>query len=142
MLFVTPNLSIPSQFLEVRYARSGGPGGQHVNKTETQVDMRLHVGACDVLRDSVKDRLRLLAGNRMTKDDSLQVVCGRNRERLQNQKECEQRLREFILEAMKPPPAPRKKRRVSRAAKRRRVDAKRAKGDKKSSRSKRWRDGD
>lgn len=141
MLFVTPRLSIPSQFLETRTARSSGPGGQHVNKTETQVELRLDVGACDVLREDQKQRLRALAGNRMTKEDVLQIVCGRHRERLQNTKEAEQRMRELILAALVPP-RPRKKTGVPRGVKRRRLKNKRRQGDKKAARGKRWSEND
>lgn len=138
MLFVRPNLTIPARHLEVRVSRSGGPGGQHVNKTETQVELRFNVGACDLLPEPVKQRLRILAGRRLTKDDILQVVCGKHRERPQNRSACDTRMRNLILEALKPPPPPRKKKRISRGVQRRRLAAKRERSARKSERGRSW----
>jgi len=137
-LEITPSLILPSKCLEVRYSRSGGPGGQHVNKTETQVELRLDVGACDVLSAPVKQRLRTIAGNRLTKDDIIQVVCGTHRERPMNRSICDGRMRDLVLAALKPPPPPRKKKKVPRGVKRRRLKAKRQRGDRKAQRGRSW----
>ncbi len=138
MLFVRPNLTIPPRYLEVRVSRSGGPGGQHVNKTETQVELRFDLGACELLPEPVKQRLRDLAGRRLTKGDIVQVVCGKHRERPQNRAACDARMRTLILDALKPPPPPRKKKVLSRGVKRRRLAAKRQRSARKSERGRSW----
>ncbi len=140
MLYVSDQLTILDRWLEIRMSRSGGPGGQHVNKVETQVELRLDVAGCEQLEEPTKVRLIALGGSRVTKNGVLQVVCGRNRERLANKAECEERMRELLLQALAPPPKPRKKRRVSLGAKIRRVDAKKAVGKKKSDRGRQYGD--
>lgn len=137
---VHPGLCISERWLELRFSRSGGPGGQHVNKVETQVELRLDVTGCDQLTEQVKERLIELAGGRMTRAGVLRVVCGASRSREANRQECEERLRQLLLEALRPPPPPRRKRRASKAARRRRVEAKRRRGDTKRQRSKGYED--
>ncbi len=138
---IRPGLVLPDSCLEWRASRAGGPGGQHVNTTSTQVELRLAIDACDMLSSRVRARLRTLGGSRVSNDGVLRLVCGSSRSQLSNRDECEQRLRALILEALKPPPPPRKKTKPSRRAKQRRLDAKKQRGALKRNR-KRGRDDD
>jgi ribosome-associated protein len=134
VLEVRPGLILPDSVLEWRAGRAGGPGGQHVNTTSTQVELRLQIDACDMLSPRVRRNLVQLGGSRVSNDGVLRIVCGSSRSQLANRDECEQRLRELILEALKPPPPPRRPTKPSRAAKRRRVDDKKKRGALKASR--------
>jgi len=125
MFTIREGLEIADRWLEIRTSRSGGPGGQHVNKVSSRVELRLDLRGCDDLSPRVKSRLRALAGQRITKDGVLRFVCSSSRDQLSNRMECEEKLRALILEALKPPPAPRKAPRVPPSAKRRRLEAKR-----------------
>ncbi len=138
MIEIRPNLILPPSCLEWRASRAGGPGGQHVNTTSTQVELRLDIEACDVLRRPVKERLKKLGGSKVSNDGVLRIVCGSSRSQLANKDECVERLRALVLEALKPPPPPRKKRKPSRRAKQRRLDAKKQRGARKKERSKRY----
>ncbi len=125
---IRPGLVLPDSCLEWRASRAGGPGGQHVNTTSTQVELRVDLRACDMLSPRVRTNLRRLGGSRVSNDDTLRLVCGSSRSQLANKQECEERLRQMVLEALKPPPPPRKKTKPSRRARQRRLDAKKRRG--------------
>lgn len=128
MIEIRPGIVLPDSCLEWRASRAGGPGGQHVNTTSTQIELRLDLAACDMLTARVLRNLRALGGSRVSNDGILRLVCGSSRSQLTNREECEQRLRDLVLEALKPPPPPRRKTKPSRRAKQRRLDAKKRRG--------------
>ena len=75
MFTIREGLEIADRWREIRTSRSGGPGGQHVNKVSSRVELRLDLRGCDDLSPRVKSRLRALAGQRITKDGVLRFVC-------------------------------------------------------------------
>ncbi len=131
---VRAGITIPDSDLEWRASRSGGPGGQHVNTTSTQVELRFDLEGSEVLYRAAKERLRTLAKGRITKDGVLRIVSSASRSQTANKQDCEERLRALILDALKPPPKKRKPTKPTRASQRRRVDAKKARAQTKKDR--------
>ncbi|TBR27285.1 MAG: aminoacyl-tRNA hydrolase [Reyranella sp.] len=111
--------------------RAAGPGGQHVNTTSTAVQLRFDVRRSPSLPEDVRHRLERLAGRRLTSEGVLVLVAQGHRSQLRNREEALARLVELIREATHKP-KPRVKTKVSRAAKRRRVDDKKRHGAVKS----------
>lgn len=114
-------------------SRSSKPGGQTVNKLSTRVQLRVPVTAIVGLSPQAAQRLRSLAGRRLTKDDELVLVASGTRSQLENKRACLQRLRALVAEAIDVP-RPRKATRPSRAAVERRLAEKRRASDKKETR--------
>jgi len=120
---VTRTISIDDSELVETTTRSGGPGGQHVNTTDSAVILRFDVGNSPGLPLAVKNRIAVLAGSRLTREGVLVLRSEGTRSQLLNRQEVRERLLDLIREATIVP----KKRRPtkpSRAAKAKRVDAK------------------
>lgn len=128
---VTGSLTIDPDEIQESFVRAAGPGGQHVNTTSTAVQLRFDVRRSPSLPDDVRQRLERLAGRRLTRDGVLVLVAQGQRSQLRNREEALARLIELIREATHKP-APRVKTKVSRAAKKRRVDDKKRHGTVKS----------
>ncbi len=130
-LIVASGATIDPDELWFTYSRSGGPGGQNVNKVNTRVTLRFDVAASPSLSDAQRHRLRTRLSTRITRDGILMVVSSRHRTQAANRRAATERFSELITDAL----APRKQRRkttVSHAAKRRRLDQKRRRSETKT----------
>ena len=133
MIPVTRSISIDGDELDESFTRLGGVGGQHVNTTDSAVILRFDVANSPNLPEAVKARMAVLAGSRMTNDGVLVLRSEGARSQLLNRQEVRERLLDMIREATIVP----KKRRPtkpSKAAKARRVDAKKGRSTVKAAR--------
>ena len=121
---------IPDWELEFTYARSSGPGGQNVNKVNSKAVLRWNVRASAALSDPVRARFLALFASRLTLGGDVVLSSDRYRDQIRNREDCVQKLEAMVREAATPP-KPRKKTRPTRSSKRKRMDGKRAHGDKK-----------
>jgi len=139
---LAPGVGVERSELQFTFVRSGGPGGQAVNKLSTQAQLRVAVGAIEGLSERAARRLRRLAGQRLTKNDELLIQSQTHRSQLDNRRACLDRLRQLVAEAIKEP-KPRKKSRPTRAMIEKRLAAKRKQAEKKRERrARRLRRGD
>jgi ribosome-associated protein len=125
----------PESELSERFILAGGPGGQHVNRTETGVQLSFDVANSDFLDASIKARLVRLAGNRMDSNSVLTIEARNHRSQKRNRDEARSRLAELIERASRKP-RPRIPTRPTKASKRKRLQAKRARGQIKRGRAK------
>jgi len=133
-LLITSEIVIPSSLLSWKAVRASGPGGQHVNKVSSKVELEFDLAKCENLLDRTKDRLRALAGSKLTMDDRILISCQESRQQYKNLCLALEKLAELIRLALNPP-KPRRPTKPSRAAKERRLRKKRQRGEKKSRRS-------
>lgn len=121
--------------IEFQYSRSSGPGGQKVNKTETQVEIHWNVNNSSVFSADNKARILEKLKNRINKEGELVVQTDKFRTRPQNQKLCFQILCEHIEQALTRPKQ-RKKTKPSRSSIEKRISDKKKHGEKKRNRQK------
>jgi ribosome-associated protein len=132
-LVVRAGVLIPPQAMAVQVARSGGPGGQNVNKVSSKVELRVDPSLVVGLDADALARLRSQASGRLDADGRLRVVSQRTRDQRTNLEDCRAKVRELVLAAMRPM----KRRRPtgpSRASVERRLADKRRRGIRKAER--------
>lgn len=135
MIRVNDSITIDERDLDERFVRASGPGGQNVNKVATAVELRFNVDS-SALPEDAKERLRVLAGTKMSSDGVLLIDSREYRLQSQNRAAARERLVALIQQALIRP----RKRRPTRpkaAAKEKRIAGKKLRGEIKKHRGRR-----
>ncbi|XP_057723123.1 uncharacterized protein LOC130937980 isoform X2 [Arachis stenosperma] len=132
-----PTPKITLDHVTVSYARSGGPGGQNVNKVNTKVDMRFNVKNAYWLSDRIRERIMQMEKNRINKDGELVISSTRTRTQKGNIEDALAKLQEIIDAAayVPPPPSEEQKKKIAKMAaigEQKRLKSKKVLSDKKA----------
>ena len=119
--------TIPEGELQWRFDPSGGPGGQHANRSSTRVELTFDIATSEVVPDRLRTRMLRRLGGRV-RDGVLRVTVDETRSQWRNRAIARRRLAELLVDSARPP---RRRRRTSvpQSARRRRRDAKRRRSD-------------
>ena len=128
------SVSLPEAELMWRFSRSSGPGGQHVNTSDSQVELRFDLAATDSLPEVWKDRALQRLESRLV-GGVVTVRASEHRSQWRNRETALVRLASLLAEATAPPPKPRRKTRIPRGINERRLREKKQRGDTKRGRS-------
>jgi ribosome-associated protein len=132
-MHLTDSISIPETEFDWSYARSGGPGGQNVNKVSSKAVLRWGVVRSPSLPDHVKNRFIALNRRRVTTEGDLVLASQRYRDQERNRQDCLEKLAELVRQAATLP-KPRRATRPTRGSKKRRLAAKKHRSALKASR--------
>jgi len=127
-LRVTARWVVPERELSWRFSRAGGPGGQHVNTTDSRVELSFDVGTTPGLSPMLRTRaLERLAGRLV--DGVVTVVSSERRSQWRNRESARERLAALLAEAVAPPPRQRRPTKPSRGAVERRIAGKKRRSE-------------
>jgi ribosome-associated protein len=134
MIDIAPGVGIPEHELTFTASRSGGPGGQNVNKVSSRIELRFDLEASPSLTPEQKRRIVARLGTRITKEGVLRVVASASRSQYVNREAAVARFQELLAAALRRV-KPRFDTRVPSAEKKRRIESKKARGQLKRNRS-------
>ena len=132
-LVVNDQVAIPEGDLTWTAVRASGPGGQNVNKVSSKVELRFDLAGTEALDAITKERLRRIAGAKVSTGGELLLTSQKTRDQARNLEDARAKLVSLVQEALFRPKT-RRPTRPSRARVRARLDDKRRQGDKKASR--------
>lgn len=126
-LIVNARVTIPAAELEFTATRASGPGGQHVNTSDTRIQLRWNVVASSALGETQRRRVLAALASRLTTDGDLLLSCDTHRSQRRNREEVAGRLAALLRRALVPP-RPRKPTRPTAASRERRIEQKKRRG--------------
>jgi ribosome-associated protein len=135
MLKIDDRLAIPLDEFKWEFSRSGGPGGQNVNKVNSKVVLRWNPGTSASLPPAVRERLLRLVANKLTVEGELLVTSQLTRDQGRNLDDCLNKIRALVLSVAKPP-KPRRPTKPTYSSQLRRIETKSRRSDTKRARRK------
>ncbi len=136
-IIINDLVTIPASELQYTASRSSGPGGQHVNKTDSRIQIRWNVPATTAMPDFLKQRVMKVLASRLTEDGDLLLAGDSNRSQRRNKDDVTQRLAALVRDALIPP-KPRRRTKPTKASRQKRLDEKRRRSDVKKQRRKKY----
>jgi ribosome-associated protein len=128
MLQISDTIVLDDNDIQLEFIRASGPGGQNVNKVSSAVQLRFNVAGCAALNDAIRERLKKIAGRRMTAEGILIIKAQRHRSQEQNRQDAIDRLEAMIRKAIEVPKI-RRPTKPSNASNQRRLATKRRRGE-------------
>nr|WP_193384948.1 alternative ribosome rescue aminoacyl-tRNA hydrolase ArfB [Rhodococcus jostii] len=134
-LEITRSLVVPAAELQWRFSRAGGPGGQGVNTTDSRVELRVNLWTLSTLSRSQLERMQVQLGHRLV-DGVITVTASETRSQLRNRRAARARMAALLRAAVLAETRTRRPTKATKGSHRRRLDAKKQRGQTKNLRRK------
>jgi len=134
-LEITRSLVVPAAELQWRFSRAGGPGGQGVNTTDSRVELRVNLWTLSTLSPAQLERMQVQLGHRLV-DGVVAVTASETRSQLRNRRAARARMAALLRAAVLAEPRTRRPTKATKGSHRRRLDAKKQRGQTKNLRRK------